>query len=172
MSAEDWPGRCYTMTIWGSRLGCLGKSGSLPCKSRFQQAGGQTQMCRKATGQFDLLCSSWLNVVLCVGVCWRPERAMATHSSTLAWKIPGTAEPGGLLSMGSHRVGHDWSDLAAVAAAQESREAVSTGRKDSTEFRTQCFHFIRLSQYILLQLSGSHSIPVGVHTLIVDNLVL
>ena len=42
---------------------------------------------------------------------------MATHSSILAWGIPGTGEPGGLLSMGSHRVGHDWSDLAAAAAA-------------------------------------------------------
>ena len=41
---------------------------------------------------------------------------MATHSSVLAWRIPGTGEPGGLLSMGSHRVGHDWSDLAAAAA--------------------------------------------------------
>ena len=45
------------------------------------------------------------------------EKEMATHSSVLAWRIPGTAEPGGLPSMGSHRVGHDWSDLAAVAAA-------------------------------------------------------
>ena len=41
---------------------------------------------------------------------------MATHSSVLAWRIPGTGEPGGLPSMGSHRVRHDWSDLAAVAA--------------------------------------------------------
>ena len=40
-----------------------------------------------------------------------------THSSVLAWRIPGTAGPGGLPSMGSHRVGHDWSDLAAAAAA-------------------------------------------------------
>ena len=40
---------------------------------------------------------------------------MAIHSSVLAWRIPGTGEPGGLLSMGSHRVGHDWSDLAAAA---------------------------------------------------------
>ena len=45
---------------------------------------------------------------------------MATHSSVLAWRIPGTGEPGGLLSMGSHRVGHDWSDLAAAAAAGAS----------------------------------------------------
>ena len=42
---------------------------------------------------------------------------MSTHSSVLAWRIPVTGEPGGLPSMGSHRVGHDWSDLAAVAAA-------------------------------------------------------
>ena len=41
---------------------------------------------------------------------------MATHSSVLAWRIPGTEEPGGLPSMGSHRVGHDCSDLAAAAA--------------------------------------------------------
>ena len=41
---------------------------------------------------------------------------MATHSSVLAWRIPGTGKPGGLPSMGSHRVGHDWSDLAAAAA--------------------------------------------------------
>ena len=45
------------------------------------------------------------------------EEEMATHSSVLAWRIPGTGEPGGLPSMGSHRVGHDWSDLAAAVAA-------------------------------------------------------
>ena len=45
------------------------------------------------------------------------EKEMATHSSVFAWRIPGTGEPGGLPSMGSHRVGHDWSDLAAAAAA-------------------------------------------------------
>jgi len=45
------------------------------------------------------------------------EEEMETHSSILAWRIPGTGEPGGLLSVGSHRVGHDWSDLAAAAAA-------------------------------------------------------
>ena len=41
---------------------------------------------------------------------------MATHSGVLAWRIPGTAEPGRLLSIGSHKVGHNWSDLAAAAA--------------------------------------------------------
>ena len=43
------------------------------------------------------------------------EKKMATHSSILAWRIPGTGEPGGLPSMGSHRAGHDGSDLAATA---------------------------------------------------------
>ena len=42
------------------------------------------------------------------------QKEMATHSSILAWRIPGMGEPGGLPSMGSHRVGHDWSDLAAA----------------------------------------------------------
>ena len=45
------------------------------------------------------------------------EKEMTTHSSVLAWRIPGTGEPGGLPSMGSHRVGHDGSDLAAAATA-------------------------------------------------------
>ena len=45
---------------------------------------------------------------------------MAPHSSVLAWRIPGTGEPGGLPSMGSHRVGHDWSDLAAAAGVHET----------------------------------------------------
>ena len=48
---------------------------------------------------------------------WLPfhalEKEMATHSSVLAWRIPGMGEPSGLPSMGLHRVGHDWSDLAA-----------------------------------------------------------
>ena len=44
------------------------------------------------------------------------EKEMATHSSVLAWRIPGTEEPSGLLSMGSHRVEYDWSDLAAAAS--------------------------------------------------------
>ena len=46
------------------------------------------------------------------------QKAMATHSSVLAWQIPGMGESGGLPSMGSHRVGHDWSDLAAAAAVE------------------------------------------------------
>ena len=47
---------------------------------------------------------------------------MARHSSTLAWRIPGTAEPGGLRSMGVHWVGHDWSDLAVAGSILKSRD--------------------------------------------------
>ena len=43
------------------------------------------------------------------------EKEVATHSSGLAWRLPGTGEPVGLLSMGSHRVGHDCRDFAAAA---------------------------------------------------------
>ena len=43
------------------------------------------------------------------------EKEMATHSSILAWRIPGMGEPGGLPPVGSHRVGHNWSNLAAAA---------------------------------------------------------
>ena len=52
------------------------------------------------------------------------EKEMATHSSVLAWRAPGTGEPGGLASMGSHRVGHDWSDLAAAAAAMKQSQGL------------------------------------------------
>ena len=49
--------------------------------------------------------------------CLKLEKVMATHSSVLAWRIAGTGEPGGLPSMGWHRVGHNWSNLAAAAVA-------------------------------------------------------
>ena len=48
------------------------------------------------------------------------EKEMATHSSVLAWRISRTGEPGGLPSMGSHRVRHDWSDLAAAARTKQA----------------------------------------------------
>ena len=52
------------------------------------------------------------------------EKEMATHSSVLAWTIPRTGEPDGLLSMGSRRVGHNWSDLAAADSMLKSRETL------------------------------------------------
>ena len=60
---------------------------------------------------------AWLNDFIFTFHFHALEKEMATHSSVLSWRIPGTAEPGGLPSMGSHRVGHGWSDLAAAAEA-------------------------------------------------------
>ena len=57
---------------------------------------------------------------------------MAAHSSVLAWRIPGTAEPGGLPSMGSHRVGHDWSDLAVAAAYSYWRNGLDSNYQDES----------------------------------------
>ena len=53
---------------------------------------------------------------------------LATHSSILAWRIPGTEQPGGLPSMRSHRVGYDWSDLAAAAHANKAMLKVLQAR--------------------------------------------
>ena len=71
---------------------------------------------------------AWCAVVHGVAKSWTPlsdftfhfhslEKEMATHSSVLVWRILGMVESGGLPSIGSHRVGHDWSDLAAAVAA-------------------------------------------------------
>ena len=59
---------------------------------------------------------------------------MATHSSVLAWRIPGTGEPDGLPSMGSHRVGHDWSDLAAIKGHNKLCEWNKTKKINKTTF--------------------------------------
>ena len=70
------------------------------------------------------------------------EKEMATHSSVLAWRIPGMGELGGLPSMGSHRVRHDSSDLAAAASIQQtttkhqlnkcaSKQSLDTHTRDS-----------------------------------------
>ena len=73
------------------------------------------------------------------------EKEIATHSSVLAWRIPGTGEPGGLPSMGSHRVGHDWGDLAAAAEGMEKTEpSYSIGRNVNC-----CSHYVK--QYEVFQ---------------------
>ena len=65
------------------------------------------------------------------------EKEMATHSSVLAWRIPGTGEPSGLPSMGSHTVGHDWSDLAiALLLLLKSYIHMTTNKH---LYGTQCF---------------------------------
>ena len=70
----------------------------------------------KLSPSAKLLSRTWLSVFTFTFHFHALEMEMATHSSVLAWRIPGTEEPCGLPSLGSHRVGHDWSDLAAEAA--------------------------------------------------------
>ena len=71
-----------------------------------------------------------------------PEKEMATHSSILAWRIPGTEEPGGLPSMGSHRIRHNWSDLAAAAeyimrnaGLDEAQAGIKVARRNINNLR-------------------------------------
>ena len=65
---------------------------------------------------------------------------MASHSSVLAWRIPGTGEPGGLPSMGSHRVGHNCHNLAAAAAAVH----------DDPLLLSKCYHLLPLPALLVL----------------------
>ena len=72
------------------------------------------------------------------------EKEMATHSTILARRIPGTREPGGLPSLGSHRVGHDWSDLAAAAAAAVEK---TNNTNFNTTARTPIFLFMSAGKW-------------------------
>jgi len=77
------------------------------------------------------------------------EKEMATHSNVLAWRIPGTGEPGGLPSMGSHRVGHDWRDLAVAAWIS----TLSLGNNIILKFVHSKIRHKRINAVIVLSLS-------------------
>ena len=85
------------------------------------------------------------------------EKEIATHSSVLAWRIPGTGEPGGQPSTGLHRVRHDWSDLAAAAASQfwtfwepEKRSEWCMGGNMNLKFVTIPIHYVPFGQAVHL----------------------
>ena len=86
------------------------------------------------------------------------EKEMAAHSSFLAWRIPGTVEPGGLPSMGSHRVGHDWSDLAAAAAVSPSHllPCITVLGSSLSQFHVPWTCYI---WFILCLFNPEHSLP-------------
>ena len=69
---------------------------------------------------------------------------MATHSSVLAWRIPGTGESGGLPSMGLHRVGHDWSNLAAAARVQRASQVVPVVKEPACQCKRNKRHGFEL----------------------------
>ena len=73
------------------------------------------------------------------------EKEMASHSSVLAWRIPGMRQPGGLPSVGSHRVGHEWSDLAAAAAIR-SKWKVYTLKRISALKKKKILHFVIIDE--------------------------
>ena len=79
----------------------------VPRRRRGQASGSEQQMERAVVGHYPHF-GKWL---------YEAKWPVATHSSVLAWRVPGTVGPGGLPSMGSHRIRHDWIDLAAAAAA-------------------------------------------------------
>ena len=101
------------------------------------------------------------------------EKEMATHSSVLAWRIPGMGVPGGLPSMGLHRVGHDWSNLAAAAAADWNRRvmviqikrspntaSVSQGKKRETSVSSYSWMYLlrnSCNKCIYWMLFGRHT---------------
>ena len=68
---------------------------------------------------------------------------MASHSSVLAWRIPGTVEPSGLPSTGPHRVGHDWSDLAAAAAT-----STGSSKKQESSRKTSTFALLTMPKHL------------------------
>ena len=87
------------------------------------------------------------------------EKAVATHSSVLAWRIPETVEPGGLLFMGSHRVGHNWSDLAAAAAVYMSIPFYQFIHP----FLPLCPHICSLHLHSCLQIGSSVPLLYNLH---------
>ena len=106
----------------------LGMTGliSLQCK-------GPSRVFSNTTVQkhefFSVQTSLWSNSHILIWLLEKPwlwlHEPMATQSSALAWRIPGMVQPGGLPSVRSHRVGHDWSDLAAAAAYEPQQSNVS-----------------------------------------------
>ena len=140
LRSYQWPGDCFSRPEFFKLHCALESPGGIVkhkptltswfCKSRVDLQRRQWQptpvlLSGKSHGWQSLVgCSPWgtkswtrLSDFTLTFHFHALEKEMATHSSVLAWRIPGTGEPGGLPSMGSHRVRQDWSDLAAAAAA-------------------------------------------------------
>ena len=94
------------------------------------------------------------------------EKEMATPSSALAWRIPGTGEPGGLPSTGSHWVGHDWSTLAAAVAMTQSQRGVRFGALSPDGRLVLTMPFLRI------QWSAVPDLPSHQWTFLSDNRLL
>ena len=95
---------------------------------------------------YFLLCNLPISLIRGLLISYM-EKEMATQSSVHAWRIPGTGEPGGLPSMGSHRVRQDWSDLAAAAAAVWLHWEKTSG---SLSLISNSIHFIFFPPLLIL----------------------
>ena len=114
---EIWPNQCFYFKLWLWRRQWHPTPVPLPGKSHGQRSlVGCSLWGREESDSTERLHFHFS--LSCIG----EGNGNPTHSSVLAWRIPGTGEPGGLPSMGSHRVGHDWSDLAAAAAAGRTKQ--------------------------------------------------
>ena len=111
--------------VWGFPAGACGKDyacrcrghrdiGSIPGSGRSSGLGGPA---------VHGVAKSWTRLSVFTVTFHFPalEKALATHSSVLVWRIPGTGESGGLPSVGSHRVGHDWSDLVSSSRSRKGQ---------------------------------------------------
>ena len=129
-----WWATVYRVAQSRTRLKRLSSSSSSVCKQRRQWHPTPVLLPGKSYGQGSLVgCSPWGREELDIAE-WLHfhalEKEMATHSSILAWRIPGTVKPGGLPSMGWHRVGHDLSDLAAAASVKHLAWCLAHSVKD------------------------------------------
>ena len=93
---------------------------------------------RKAMTNLDSVLKS-RDIILLTNVC-------IVKASVLAWRIPGTGEPGGLPSMGSHRVGHDWSDLAEHSFSSNHVWVWELDHKEGWVLRNWCFQIMVLEK--------------------------
>ena len=114
-----------TRLKWLSMRACIGEGNGNPfqcsCLDNPRDGGAQWLLSMRS----HRVGHNWSDLA-CVHAL---EKEMATHSSILAWRIPGTEEPGGLLSMGLHRVGYDWSNLEAVANTRKGEYLPSPSNK-------------------------------------------
>ena len=109
---------------------------------------------------------TWLSAFTFTFHFYALEKEMATHSSVLAWRIPGMGEPGGLPSMGSHRVGHDWSNLAA-AAADNHGSVITHLEPDILEYEVKW----ALGSITINKASGGDGIPAELFPILKDDSV-
>ena len=147
-SSFSWPRENPSRWDWGAPAGVLWGSVSFvscvqaaPCRQHW--GSGMESVCCDRGAWWAAVhgvtkSQTWLSDFTFTFHFHALEEEMATHSSDLAWRIPGTGKPGGLPSMGLHRVGHDWSDLAAAAELTYNAVLVSGIQRSDSVIQIYC----------------------------------